>query len=538
MTKFQKQMLFAVILVVVAIALTVTYFLVSKEDTVAPAPQVDATLDGDNIVISGLDPERSYEYSRDGKSWQKVEKSSSQLTLDVGKFCYIKEKGDNNEVTVIGAFGETTKNSRPYIVDMIENKDMNSIFVHNPLDEYTLIHKKSGAYKIEGLEGFEADEERLASLRVNAMNLLALRYVDVVEDSELLDYGIDVNAPASYFTVTYNESESYTILIGDKTPDGDGYYAVLQGRNALYVIDTGLENSILLAKRDYVKPNIVHTVEQSHKFTLTTFTLNKKGERFVTVDKVSGDLTYGNNSTHRVTYPAYNYATNLTNFEVFLNDLLALSGSATLLYGDEITDEALQSYGFFDADGNDTSDYSFSYKFPAFSEQLYVMKNAETGDYIAYSKNAGLVAVVPADALAFLEWDMLLWVSSEIYLLDIEDIAKMTFEGDGERAEFTLSGVGQDISVKVNDKVADIDSFKELYRSILYIIVTSYSDGSAVGEEALRLTVETEKGEVLDYRFYRHTAQNMYYTLNGFGEFYVSADKVNEVKETALGFIY
>ncbi|MBQ7897066.1 MAG: DUF4340 domain-containing protein [Clostridia bacterium] len=538
MTKFKKQMIFAVLLIVAAIALTVTYFLVSKEDVAAPAPVVDAILDGENIVISGLDPEKSYEYSRDNKKWQDAEKNVSQLTLDVGKMCYIREKGDNNASAVVGAFGESTKNSRPYIVDMIENKDMNSIFVHNPLGEYTLIHKKSGAYKIEGLDGFEVDEEKLASLRVNAMNLLALRYVDRVSDEELLGYGIDVNNPASYFTVTYNETDSYTILVGDKTPDGDGYYAVLQGRGALYVVDTGLESSILSAKRDYVKPAIVHTVEQSHKFTLSTFTLNKKGEKFVTIDKVSGDLTYGNNSTHRVTFPAYNYATNLTNFEVFLNDLLALTGSKTLLYGDEITDEALRAYGFFDADGNDTSDYSFSYKFPAFSEELWVMKDAETGDYIAYSKNAGIVASVPAASLAFLEWDMLLWVSSEIYLLDIEDIAKMTFEGNGEKAEFVLSGEAQDLSVKVNGKVGNIEDFKQLYKSILYIIVTSYSDGSAVGEEALHLTVETEKGEVLDYRFYRHTAQNMYYTLNGFGEFYVSADKVNEVKETAFGFIY
>ena len=65
-----------------------------------------------------------------------------------------------------------------------------------------------------------------------------------------------------------------------------------------------------------------------------------------------------------------------------------------------------------------------------------------------------------------------------------------------------------------------------------------YAQPSTAGDEALRLTVETEKGEVLDYRFYRYSAQNMYYTLNGFGEFYVSADKVNEVKETAFGFIY
>ena len=52
------------------------------------------------------------------------------------------------------------------------------------------------------------------------------------------------------------------------------------------------------------------------------------------------------------------------------------------------------------------------------------------------------------------------------------------------------------------------------------------------------MTVETEAGEVLEYSFYTHSATNCYYTLNGFGEFYVSAEKINTLKETAFGMIY
>lgn len=537
MTKFQKQMIGVAVLVVIAVALGILYLNMSEEEVIAEAPDVIANLENDNIVITGLDPEKKYLYSRDNKNWEKVEKKSTELVLKSGKMCYIKEDAKDSKVAAVGPFAEKTKNLRPYIVEMVENKDFNSILVHNSLDEYTLIHKKSGAYKIEGLDGYDVNEEMLASLRVNALNLLALRYVDAVTNEEMLDYGIDIANPENYFVVTYNdEKNSYKILLGDKTPDGDGFYAVLEGKNALYVVDTGVEGSILKARRDYVKPNIVRTVDNSHKFTLNSFTLNKKGETFIVINMVTDSLTYGNNSSHRVTYPAYNYATNLTNFEVLLNQLIALKGSQTLLYGDEITDEKLVSYGFFNAEGQDTSDYSFSYRFPAFSENVYVMKNEE--GLIAYSKSANMVVSVDPSLVEFLDWDMLNWISSEVYLLDIEDIAKMTFEAGGEKAEFTLSGEAQDISVKVNDKVASINEFKELYRSILYVIVTAYADNAAVGDEALRLTVETEKGEVLDYRFYRYSAQHMYYTLNGFGEFFVSADKVNEVKETALGFIY
>ena len=318
MTKFQKQIILVIVLVIAAAALAVVYLKLTPQESTSDAPVLEAALDGDKIIISGLDPEKSYVYSRDNKKWTPVEKKSKTLTLDSGKMCYVKEDTEGSEAAAVGPYGETTKYLRPYIANPVENKDMNSIFVHNSLDEYTLIHKKSGAYKIEGLEGFNVNDEMLASLRVNALNLLALRFVGTVIKEEMLDYGINADDPENYFVVTYNnEKDSYKVIIGDKTPDSDGFYAVLEGRDALYVVDTGVESSILKAKRDYVKPDLVRTVDNNYKFTLVSFTMSKKGEEFISIDLVKDGFTYGNNSTHRVTYPAYNYATNLTNLHYF-----------------------------------------------------------------------------------------------------------------------------------------------------------------------------------------------------------------------------
>ena len=539
MTKFKKQMLIALGFLLVAAALTVTYFLLKSDGSVAKAPALTAEISGEKLIIKGLSPDKKYLYSTDGgKNYEEIEKGSSELILDVGTICYVKEDGEKSEPAVIGGFGESTKNGRPYIVEKVENEDLNSIFVHNTLDEYTLLHKRSGAYKIEGLEDYEVNEQMLAALRVNSLNLLATRYLGVLPPEEAERYGINFSDPESYFVVTYNkEQSSYKIIIGDKTPDGDGYYAMLEGRPALYVLDTGIESSILLSRKEYVTPFLVDVVEDNYKFMLSTFTLNKNGEKFITIDKAKGEETYGNSATHRVTYPAYNYATNLTNFEEFLNQLLNLRGTATLLYGDEVTPEKLCEYGFFDLDGNDVSAYSFSYKYPAFSEQIYVTPNAE-GGYIVYSKGENIVATLPEESLAFLNWDMLLWVSSEIYLLDIEDVESMTFEANGSVARFDLSGEADALTVTANGKLVNTEEFRSLYRSILYVIVTHYSEDREHGEEELRLNVKTEKGEHLDYRFYKKSAQNTFYTLNGFGEFYVSADKIKEVKETAFGFLY
>ena len=538
MTKFKKQIILSAVLLVFAIGLAVLYFVLdSGDETVNPAPVLTATLEGDTVKVTGLMADKSYVYSTDAKNGKDIDDNKG-FSYKSGKMCYIKEKGDKSDVAAIGPFGESTKNGRPYIVEKIENADMNSIFVHNTLDEYTMIHKMSGAYAINGLEGYDKNEEILAQLRVNTLNMLAVRYVEDADMNALHEYGIDLENPENYFVVAYNdEKDSYKIIVGDKTPDEDGYYAVLEGRDALYVIDTGVEGSVLLPRSGYVKPTVVHTVNENRKFELINFQMNKKGNLFIRIEKATGDLTYGNNSSHKVTYPANNNATSLTNFEQLLNMLLGLQGTSTILYGEGVTPEALIEYGFFDAEGNDISDYSFSYKYPAFSEELYLVKDEEMGDFIAYSSNNNIVARIAPESVAFLDWDMLLWLSAEIFLLDIEDIATVKYEENGKSAEFALSGTGEELAVTVNGKPAIVADFKALYRSIFDVIITSFSEGSDYGGEILRMLITTEKGEELDYRFYSHSAQYSYYTLNGSGEFYVSADKVNNMKETAFGFL-
>lgn len=448
--------------------------------------------------------------------------------LGVAYWLMTKEQPDTPVVKVEkGAFGETMKNGRPFIVDEVKAEFMNSIRVHNEYDEYSLIHKASGAYKIEGLEGYETDQAMLSLLRVNAMHLLAVKYVENAELDNLEQYGINTADPKVWFEVVYNNNhDSYKILVGDKTPDGDGYYAMLEGREALYVIDTGVESCILLPRISYVTPVVADTVESNYLYTLKDFTLNKNGEKFISIEKVTGDLTYGNNSSHRLTYPAYNYAVSMAHFEMLLTALNELKGTKTLYYGDSITDELLTELGFLDAEGNDVSEYSFKYSYPAFTEYLYVVKNEELGGWTVYSLKENIIVHMAEEALDFLNWEMLRWVSAEIYMLDIEDIASVKFEADGRTADFKITGTAETIAASCNNVPVDINSFKELYKSIMYVIVTAYAEDSTYGREQLKLTITTEKGEVLEYVFYVHTATNSYYTLNGFGEFYVSADKV------------
>jgi|GEM_PF-1335597 len=540
MTKIKKQIITISLLVIVLVAAVLIYLPTARKhqadsEKVLNTPALKVVLDGDTMKISGFKKGLKYRYSSDyGTKWTDVKGES--VTLDAaGMYCFKEVYGErSSEFAWVAPFGEPSKNGRPFILEEVENEEMNSIFVKNTFGEYTLKHLRSGEYKIEGLDGYEADQAMLAQLRVNAMHLLALKFVEKAKLDEPQLYGIDKENPEVYFVVTYNdEKDSYKIILGDKTPDGSGYYAMLDGRDALYVVDTGVEACILQPKINYVTPKIVDTIDESNIYSLRDFSLKKKGEQYIIIEKASSELTYGNNASHRLTYPAYNYATSLANFEILLGALRSLAGSQTLYYGDSITDELLAELGFFDAEGNDTSDYSVKYAYPAFSEYLYIMEREE-GDYLVYSLKEKIIVSAPAVALEFLKWDMIQWVSAEIYMLDIEDIASVEFEYGGEKASFKLVGSGDTLEAHLDNVPVDILKFKELYKSIMYVLVTSYTKETEYGAEQLGLTITTEKGEVLEYRFYTHSATNSYYTLNGFGEFYVSADKVLALRENAF----
>ena len=207
-------------------------------------------------------------------------------------------------------------------------------------------------------------------------------------------------------------------------------------------------------------------------------------------------------------------------------------------YGDEITEELLLNLGFFDKDKKDSSDYSFTYSFPKFSETFYVLEREDSEEYIVYSKNKNLIATMPKEDLSFLSWEMIEWVSAEIFMLDIENVKSMSFSDNQNSAFFTLQGKGDDLVVKCNEKIVNTADFRELYRSIMYVIVTSYSDSDTYGNKVLEMKVTTQSGEELKYEFYAHSATNCYYTLNGFGQFYVSYEKISTLKDLAFKMIY
>lgn len=434
------------------------------------------------------------------------------------------EEGGSEEIR--DEFGMLMKNDRHFMVDPIEVSDIDSIRIHNTNDDYTLIHKSNGAWAFEKASGYEPDAEKLALLRTNTRYLLAVEYVENADLDNIEKYGINKNNPSVWFEVKHDDGD-YRVLIGDKTPDSLGYYACLDGRDALYILDTGLEQSVLLTLCDFIEPVVSNKLDSNQSVSLERLSIYKGGDAFLRVDVVKDKLTYGNNSSHRLTYPVSNHATSLANFNTFLEEMSEITCEKTVLFGEFITDEALAELGFISGTDEHICDYTLTAEYPNQDICLHFVENGD--DYLIYSESKNIVVSAPKTSFPYLEWELISWVASEIYMLDIFDVASVEFTSPKAHAKFELSGE-TDIEVKSNGLAVSAEDFKATYQELMYLLITDWGTAPEDTAELMRLVITLESGEVLDYSFRAVSAVNSYYTLNGEGQFYVEREKLMELR--------
>ena len=422
-------------------------------------------------------------------------------------------------------YGHLIRNNRPFIVDPVEPSDIKNIRVHNTEDEYVLLNR-GDSWAFEGAFEYEINLEMVSTLRTNARYLLAVELVTDADLENIDKYGINRDNPSVWFEVNY-KGGSYRVLVGDKTPDSNGYYACLEGRDLLYIIDTGVEESVLLTLNDFVNPVVADKIASADIMSLERLSIFHGGDAFLRIDVVKDKLTYGNNSTHRLSYPVSGHATSLTNFSTFLEEMADITCEKTVLFGDFVTPEALAKLGFITGADEHICDFTLIAEYP--KQDIYLHFVEDGDNYLIYSEEKNIVVSAPKTSFAYLDWELISWISSEVYLLDIYDVASVELITPKTQALFEVSGE-EEIEVVCNGKSVSTPDFKSVYHTFMYVLVTDWGSAPENTDEIMGVVVTLESGEVLDYRFKAVSAVNSFYTLNGEGQFYVEREKLMEFR--------
>ena len=430
------------------------------------------------------------------------------------------------------------------VYDGLENKDVVSIKVENEHGSYEMTRDEDWQPQIAGFEGIAVHEENITSLMSSCTYPLAITRVNVVEGE---DYGFEEQTledgtlykPAKFTMKTRHKTDGgdyeyriYECLIGHPIPTGNGYYFKYLGRpNSVYVVDKSVETTLLSTVESIVFPMVITPMNQNDYFMVHDLVLMKGKDMIFHLDYVEQSDREGTEYetvTYEMIYPAG-----------LVPSSTAISKAMNALYTAEmedhmkvvalgITDEKLAQFNI-DRDNC----YSMRFFYRGHENFIVISPPNEDGSCYVASTLFDQIDLIDSEVMFFINWTLFDWVESPMFQMKIDYVDSVSVRSGSYKADFDLTGEGQDLVVtdRATGKVLSTPQFRNYYWNLL---VTSYEGNCSLtreemdtfkalddSEAQLVLTVVTETGRELTYRFYQYSERRSYVTLNGVGEFFV-----------------
>ncbi len=466
-------------------------------------------------------------------------------------------------------------NDRIMLFPQVERASVQSIEVKNSHGQYKFVKNKTGGFDIEGSEGTSYSAELFSTLVTDCGYTLSKVKVANDNPDKLSDYGLDEASDPAYYILTTVEGTVHKVWVGTIIPSNGGYYVRYEGRNTVYVLDTTLETTVLAPIEAFVTPTLVMPTSLTTYYMLDDFAIykgkyipKKDGENN-SADQAQTELTpevrfhylseeekakLDVNATFRMDHPGDGVYNASTYIDGVAQQFIAYTGSQTVKLAPKAED--LEKYGVFEkaaytlyvvnnqqyTDKDGTAKYLPIPNYVYFSE---MQKDEETGEEFryAYSLLFDLIAKVPYYDCQFLEYDLNIWVSANLFNININKVSHITVESEDVNVSFTLKGQDSDLVVEDSQgHKPEVKNFRKFYQTMLGMMKGGYAELTESQRQALtadeknvtaKLTVKLHSGKDLVYRFYSYGVQT-YYTVNGIGEFQLPTSQVTKTVNDAV----
>lgn len=466
-----------------------------------------------------------------------------------------------------------------------------SITVNNDHGSYTFYRDSDNNFQIRGHEGTSWDQELFSSLVVSAGYTLSMMKLEApIKDANgaFSEYGLVSEervdsegntytyTPATYSLTDINGNK-YEMIIGDPIVSGAGYYAQYKGREAVYILSNTLADTILQPIEALVTPMIVYPMTLTTYFDVEHFSLVRfdyEGAEAAGIDLSKENMTPEEEEAVAefldiMTMFYYVDLTERENTELSsipyimdpLSGLDAYDANSinidsclqgfyqTVFHGVKklgVTEKAMKEYDLYEPR------YAINLRFQGIDHQIYISDMTEQGTYYVATDIFDMIVEVDRSSLSFLQWTKFDWVESTLLQLNLAHVTSIDVESPAYSAHFTMDNSASDQSKTVSsanikvyatdsegaNKQVDTDTFRDFYKTLLYASMEGLCDMTEEEMAAYRalpdseadliLTVRSESGRELVYRFYRYTERKSFMTINGQGVFYVLHDRVQK----------
>jgi hypothetical protein len=376
-----------------------------------------------------------------------------------------------------------------------DKDSLREITITNPRGGFR-ITKTGDAWAVEGAGSLKIDASELSRYESLFTYLTADRVIGENPEGGLAPFGLD--SPRAKAAAKLADGTIITLLVGNKTATGSGYYLMKEGDPKVYTVGSYDADRIFLAVQDLRDKNLGSINVQELTY------VKIRGKETIEFRERSGTEDLGAlSSKYVVTLPYKNRTTDSQKFEEFLKQIPA-SFSVSSFVEDNPKDLAL--YGLAPAARE------FILKDKQGSIHILLGKTTENGDVYAKLADAPGVFTLSSYDVGFLDADSYSLIDKFILIVNIETVDSLVIEASGAK---TVAEIKRDAPKEGEEKgeehyfvdgvAVEEGAFKAFYQAAIGILSDSPNkDGIPKVKPEVTITYRMNKGSSpeLAARFY------------------------------------
>ena len=427
--------------------------------------------------------------------------------------------------------------NRIFIMEYIDKNNVSFIKVHNEYGEFGVTYnEEEGEYGITDDPAAVYDREKLQELLSAAGYTLAMERITDSTDN-FGEFGLSELDNPAWYEIGDRKGNVHKLYIGDILPSNAGYYVRYDGRDAVYVLDATIAETLLSSLEAIISPTLTFPIAQNAYHTISNFYLFKGEEPVVALEANKEESKRADGSTilHKFLYPEQ-YTPNESKYLEVFSLFCDYKGMSVLKYNPTMED--LEEYGL------DNPEFDLYFEYSSIPNNIIFSKKTNNSTRFAYSPIFNVICELDSSKVAFLDYTLIDWIERPIVQLNIASITDIIVESEKGNYHFALEFT-DGVLTTVREKnrfvtVADIENFRKFYQTILMTSVQDYAELTEDQVSALEadgayltLTIVTENGEKSIREFYPYETRRSYYTIDGKGDFYVIRDRMVKIIDDA-----
>lgn len=366
-----------------------------------------------------------------------------------------------------------------------------SVTVTNSGGTYTLEKDDEGIWGIKEYPNMDFETIMIESAVIEYSTLYALEEVEM--PAELSDYGFD--APRAQTKILLKDGNTREFVLGSSVAGGTGDFFMDAVNNKAYVVSRYMVGGMERTVTDYRKTKLASIMyTEIIKLDVT----NSNGRMVMELLP----STYTSELVMKMTYPK-----NMDLDETLCDSVLQTIQDITVYEYIEDNPSDLSKYGLKNPALTvtmETTGASYTLKFGNKTADGTVYAMLDGTDYV-FTHNANLYNA----CVNLTPYSMM---NKFVNVVNISDVDSITIEGKGKKHILKISAGD---SFSIDGKVANSDSFRKTYQSIIGIKGSGLAENNVSSPAEYTIEFVYKNGESTKYVYAAYDEQNYYVEANG-----------------------